>query len=79
MQTTTFNVTGMTCGGCVSAVTKVLNAVDGVDTVNVSLASNSATIQFDERKTDLSKLKSVVTESGYGTEEVSAKKSGCCG
>lgn len=79
MQTTTFKVTGMTCGGCVSAVTKVLSAVDGVETVNVSLASNVATIEFDERKTDLSRLKSAVTESGYGTDDVAAEKSGCCG
>ena len=72
MQTTTFKITGMTCGGCVNAVTKILNAVDGVDTVNVSLASNAATVQFDERKISLQKLKSAVTEGGYGTEGVAA-------
>ncbi len=79
MQTTTFKITGMTCGGCVSAVTKVLSAVDGVETANVSLASNAATIEFDERKTDLFRLKSAVAESGYGTDDVAAEKSRCCG
>ena len=79
MQTTNFHVTGMTCSGCVNAVTKALNAIDGVETVNVSLVSNSATIQFDEKKTDLAHLKSAVTAGGYGTEDVAGKKSGCCG
>ena len=78
MQTRSFNVTGMTCTGCINAVTKALNAVDGVETVNVFLASNSATIQFDEKKTDLAHLKVAVSARGYGTEDVAAKKGGCC-
>ena len=79
MQTTTFNVNGMTCGGCVTAVRNVLSAVDGAEKVDVSLEKHSATIQFDEHKTDLSHLKSAVVAKGYGTEDVAAKNKGCCG
>ena len=37
MRTETIKIGGMTCGGCVSTVTKALNAVDGVKDVAVSL------------------------------------------
>ena len=33
METITMNVEGMTCGGCVASVTRVLKAVPGVDDV----------------------------------------------
>ena len=37
MTTQTFNVTGMTCGHCAHAVTTELQALDGVNDVNVDL------------------------------------------
>lgn len=44
---TTLNVTGMTCGHCVSAVKKALEAVPGVHSADVSLESGQATVQGD--------------------------------
>lgn len=37
-------VTGMTCGGCVNAVNRVLSGVAGVAKVQVDLASERATV-----------------------------------
>ena len=37
METITMNVNGMTCGGCVASVTRVLKAVPGVTDVAVTL------------------------------------------
>ena len=37
METVTMNVNGMTCGGCVASVTRVLKAVPGVESVDVTL------------------------------------------
>ena len=37
METTTIPVKGMTCGGCVASVTRVLKGVPGVDSVVVTL------------------------------------------
>ncbi len=37
METVSLNVQGMTCGGCVASVTRVLKAVPGVDDVAVTL------------------------------------------
>ena len=44
LQSTILHVTGMTCGGCTSAVTRALVAVDGVHNVNVTLASGEAKV-----------------------------------
>jgi len=39
MTTSTYSVTGMTCGHCVSAVTSELRAVSGVSDVRVELVA----------------------------------------
>ena len=83
MQTETLKVTGMTCGGCASAVTRALVAVDGVHNVNVLLRSGEATVDFDEMMTSLDNLKLAVEEVGYGVAENDVEalnaegKSGC--
>ena len=82
MQTEQIKVTGMTCGGCTSNVTKALQTVKGVNNVNLSLADNIVTVQYDENLTTVDHLKSAIKEAGYGvdvsnTQQPSGK--GCCG
>lgn len=84
MQTQVLKVTGMTCGGCTSNVTRALRAIDGVGDVKVSLTAGEATVQFDERQTSPDQLKSAVKGAGYGVGDGSAarghhSKGGCCG
>lgn len=84
MQKEIMKVTGMNCGGCVSNVTRALQAVSGVGGVQVSLSSGEATVQYDERLTSPDQLKSAVKGAGYGVDGVSAAhdhhaKGGCCG
>lgn len=83
MQTEQIKVTGMTCGGCSSNVTKALKAIDGVDNVIVSLPDANATIQYDEKLTSPEQLKSAIKEAGYGVDvsNISHPSSGkgCCG
>ncbi|HEX9082878.1 MAG TPA: heavy metal-associated domain-containing protein [Holophagaceae bacterium] len=45
MNTQTFTVKGMTCGGCVRHVEKALKATPGVAAVTVDLASATATVE----------------------------------
>jgi copper chaperone len=83
MQTETMNVTGMTCGGCVSKVTQALKAVPGVGHVDVSLPGK-ATVDFDEVLTSRERLQTAVKDAGYGVEggdhaTKSRTKGGCCG
>ena len=83
MQTELLKITGMTCGGCVSSVTKALKAVAGVSDAKVSLSDGEARLQFDEAMTSPDRLKSAVLQAGYGVNAtVSAQgpksKGGCC-
>ena len=82
MQTETLNVTGMTCGGCVSNVTRALTAVHGVGHVDVALPGK-ASIEFDEKLTSRERLQAAVKGAGYGVAgenaTASRTKGGCCG
>ena len=84
MHTENLKVTGMTCGGCTSNVTRALEAVKGVDAVTVSLAEGQATVQYDERQTSTDQLTAAVKSAGYGAvtsngPEKTERKGGCCG
>lgn len=47
MPTTIVHIKGMTCGGCVNSVKTVLEKIQGVHAVEVSLENGQATIQHD--------------------------------
>ena len=65
MQTTTLNISGMTCGGCVRSVSKVLNALDGVVRAEVSLDKQSAVVDYDAATLNLEQLRRAIVEAGY--------------
>lgn len=86
MQTELIKVTGMTCGGCTSNVTRALTAHSGVNDVNVSLATGKVTVQYDEKLTSPEQLKSVIKLAGYGVDASNTMQQdkvkqakGCCG
>lgn len=62
--TATYNVTGMTCGHCVSSVTEEVSAVAGVDDVKVDLASGSLTVTGDAAH-NVDAVRAAVEEAGY--------------
>lgn len=64
MTTTTVNVSGMTCGHCVSAVTDEIAKIDGVTTVDVDLASGAVEITSDG-PVDPAVISAAVDEAGY--------------
>ena len=68
----TLPVTGMTCASCVSHVERALKSVPGVVTANVNLATERATIAFDDGNVALTKLVRAVRDTGYdvATERV---------
>ena len=65
MATVTLNIDGMTCGGCVKSVTKVLNGLDGVRSATVSLENKNAQVEFDEGKIRIAQLVEAVEDAGY--------------
>ena len=68
--TTTYGVTGMTCGHCVGSVTEELKALPGVQDVNVDLnAGGTSTVQVvSEKELDESAVRADVDEAGYELE-----------
>ena len=65
MATVTLNIDGMTCGGCVKSVTKVLNDLDGVHSATVSLENKNAQVEFDEGKIQIVQLVEAVEDAGF--------------
>ena len=60
-----FPVTGMGCAACVARVQKALQQSAGVHEAEVSLASNSARIDYDPAVTSPSALRQCVQDAGY--------------
>ncbi len=64
MTTSTYTVTGMTCGHCVNAVTEEVTQVPGVTAVDVDLASGRLTVTSDAPVDD-DAVRAAVDEAGY--------------
>lgn len=62
--TTSYTVTGMTCGHCVGSVTKEVSAIPGVTDVKVDLESGGLTID-SESLIDFAVVEAAVDEAGY--------------
>ena len=65
MENVTLKVDGMTCGGCVASVERVLKAVPGVVAVKVQLNPGLAEVNFDPARTQVAALKTAVEAAGY--------------
>ncbi|MFH1770776.1 MAG: heavy metal translocating P-type ATPase [archaeon] len=68
-----FDITGMTCASCSTLINKALNKTEGVETANVNLTTNKATVSFDEQITDVNSLIAIVRKKGYGATESSGQ------
>jgi copper chaperone len=65
MSTTrTYQVTGMTCGHCVAAVTREVEALEPVTDVHVELESGDVTVVSERPLTD-DEIGAAVDEAGY--------------
>ena len=62
MMEESIKVEGMSCGHCVSAVSKLINETEGVESSNVSLPDN-AVVVFDESKITIEDLKKTINNS----------------
>ncbi|ASE11497.1 heavy-metal-associated domain-containing protein [Kocuria rhizophila] len=67
---TTVNVSGMTCGHCVSSVTEELSEIPGVTSVDVDLhAGGTSPVSItSERELSPEEISAAVTEAGYTVE-----------
>jgi copper chaperone len=80
-----FQVNDMTCGHCVSMITKAVRAVDKEATVNIDLASHR--VEIEPTETDARALGDAIKEAGYTSVALAdtaqsspapKPRSGCC-
>ncbi|MEV5651341.1 copper ion binding protein [Nocardia sp. NPDC052254] len=64
MATSTYTVTGMTCGHCVASVQKEIGKIDGVTGVDVDLASGRVQVESAAPLTPAD-IVAAVDEAGY--------------
>lgn len=61
-----YNVTGMTCSACSSAVEKSVSKLEGVNKVSVNLLTNSMVVDYDNNIINNNKIIEEVKRAGYG-------------
>ncbi|MDM7999644.1 MAG: heavy metal translocating P-type ATPase [Dehalococcoidia bacterium] len=60
-----FDVTGMTCATCVQNIETALNALDGVISATVNLASEKAYVRYNPEAVSVSALRKAIADAGY--------------
>ena len=69
MSEIVLSVTGMSCGGCVNSVQKVLAALPGVVAVEVTLEPARARVVVDPARIDRAALVRAITDAGFGAAD----------
>lgn len=69
MNTIQLSVTGMTCGGCVNSVHKVLTALPGVQSAEVTLSPGQARVVYDPARVAPAALVQAVIDAGFGVTD----------
>ncbi len=65
---TNLKITGMSCASCSARIEKRLNKMEGVNLVNVNLATNKAVVEFDDEVLPLDKITAAIDKLGFSAE-----------
>lgn len=69
MNKKAFKIEGMTCSACANRVERVVKKLDGVDNANVNFATETLSVEFDEKKLKNENIEAAVVKSGYGVKK----------
>jgi copper chaperone len=72
MQTLSFDVSGMSCGGCTGSVQRALNELDGISHAEVTLNPGIATVVVDPTRVTPAQIESAISRMGYPAKARSA-------
>lgn len=64
-QEITLPIKGMTCANCASTIERTLKRTPGVESANVSYASEKASVTFDPAQVKLPQLQQRISDAGY--------------
>ena len=65
METITFDVSGMTCMGCVASVKRVLTPLPGVSQVDVVLETGKVSVSYAADQSQPAQFKQAIQDAGY--------------
>lgn len=69
-----FKIGGMTCASCAKAIERAVNKLDGIEDINVNVATERATINYDISKLKLTQIRNTIEKAGYKVLEKSESK-----
>ncbi|MDD4000328.1 MAG: copper ion binding protein, partial [Bacilli bacterium] len=69
MKKENLNISGMTCAACAIAVEKSVSKLAHVQAVNINLATEQLSFEYDENKTTLETVKKAIKKAGYDVKE----------
>lgn len=78
------NLPTIQCGTCKKNIETAVSKLDGIESINVVVKEKVAHINYDNSKTDLSKIESIITAAGYDANDKKADLEGykklddCC-
>lgn len=64
----TLKISGMTCAACSARIEKKLNKLEGVTKAAVNLATEKASVVFDDQRIKIPEIVAAVTGLGYGAD-----------
>ncbi len=73
MKKSHFTVMGMSCAACSASVDKAVRSLDGVESVNVNLASGKLTVQYNEEILCERDIEFAITKIGFGVNHDNLK------
>lgn len=73
LTTSTFHVTGMTCGGCEVGVRRVVQKLDGVEEVEASHREETAVVTYRTGEVTPEEIIAAIEELGYSAELASGE------
>ena len=66
-----FKIGGMTCASCAKVIERAVNKLDGIENINVNVATERATINYDISKLKLTQVRNTIEKAGYKVLEKS--------
>ena len=69
LSTLTFSIGGMTCAACVHHVGNALNEVPGISDAQISLGTETATVEFAPNSVTKSDLREALSRAGYSVRQ----------
>tara|TARA_B100000686_G_scaffold312526_1_gene357141 strand:+ start:765 stop:977 length:213 start_codon:yes stop_codon:yes gene_type:complete len=69
MKQELIKVEGMTCQHCVQTITRALNKISGLNSIDIILDNKEVNVRFDENETNLQEITKKIVEVGFDLSE----------